>query len=78
MGKKNTLQRNNTGMICWNYTLHIIFGMYCAAVRRLWSSGDYYHVPIWGTLSSVILFKVLIYYLIVWKNTIVNPKCDRT
>lgn len=76
--KKTTLQRNNTGMICWNYTLHIIFGMYCAAVRRLRSSGDRYHVLICGTLSSTILFKVLMYYSIVWKDTIVNSKCDLT
>lgn len=51
-------KRNNMGIICWNYTVHRIFGMYCAAVRRIQSSGTVIKHLFVGNIFSTILFNV--------------------
>lgn len=71
--KKTHYKRNNMGIICRNYTVHRIFGMYCAAVRRIQSSGTVIkHLFVRNIFSTILLnvqFKK-------GENTIVNSKCD--
>lgn len=70
--EKTHCNRNNTGIICWNYTVHRIFGMYCAAVRRIQSLGTVIKHSFVGNIFSTILFNVQFKK---GENTIVNSKC---